>query len=527
MASLNFTFSSNPSRVLLFSSLLIVLIPAIHAASSVSSLPLPAQSLFNQSIAWLDTFFDDNVGYLHNLDAQSALHHDTRSSVWYAVGLLARDGNLGADRQNALRIIRNVVQGQYKDPSEQWFGDYQQSPEEPYVGSPAYPAKIYGSWDPNWRGFVGTTFIVMLEEFDDLIDEETRTLMVDSLRNATIGDSYRDGGVDGDNLYPAYTNPSLMRAFTTGYTGRFLNDSNMTTSAETYANQVISLFNRASTLSEFNSGTYTGVSLFALTLWSKYLPPESVMTQWGPRMIEATWRSIAQLWHPRLKNMAGPWDRAYGFDMQRYLSVMGLHLWTLIGREESSISSQARFSLFIPVLFCPITSMDFSPSPGSPCASIPIPFSDCAITVKAHKALTLQPQTMSHSPDFAYGPLLALLSQTHNSLIPPSILPTLTTFSPNANSSHERTFTSSAFSPPYDTAPRNITAWLSEEGISIGAESFDEKDVVGGPAESQETFNPAVVQWDAGRQDGVGFISVTFPSSLLCISHRSPSFPKF
>ena len=87
------------------------------------------------------------------------------------------------------------------------FGDYQQEPEEPYVGSVAYSPKIYGSWDPNWRGFVGTTFIVMLEEFGNLIDQQTKELMLDSLRNATIGDSYRVGGVDGDNLYPAYTNP--------------------------------------------------------------------------------------------------------------------------------------------------------------------------------------------------------------------------------------------------------------------------------------------------------------------------------
>lgn len=128
-----------------------------------------------------------------------------------------------------------------------------------------------------------------------------------------------------------------MRAFTAGWTGRRLNDSNMTTSGENYATAILDLFNRADTLSEFNSGTYTGVSLFALSLWSKYMPDDSVMKQNGPRMMKHTWEAVSQLWHPQLKNIAGPWDRSYGFDMNRYLSLMALHFWNIIGKENSSI----------------------------------------------------------------------------------------------------------------------------------------------------------------------------------------------
>jgi hypothetical protein len=57
-----------------------------------------------------------------------------------------------------------------------------------------------------------------------------------------------------------------MRAFTAGWTGRRLNDSNMTTSGENYANELLALFNRAKTLSEFNSGTYTGTPKFLCEL---------------------------------------------------------------------------------------------------------------------------------------------------------------------------------------------------------------------------------------------------------------------
>ena len=67
------------------------------------------------------------------------------------------------------------------------------------------------------------------------------------------------------------------------------------------------------------------------------------------------------------------------------------------------------------------------------------------------------------------------------------------------------TVNTSAFSPPFDTYPRNITAWLSAN-LTIGAESFSEN-VIGGPAKNPNSFNPAVVQW--ARTDGtVGWLTL-------------------
>lgn len=69
------------------------------------------------------------------------------------------------------------------------------------------PENIYNSWDPNWRGFIGTTLIIALEEFPDLIPANLTAYIEESMYNNTVGDSYRVGGVDNDNMYPAYTNP--------------------------------------------------------------------------------------------------------------------------------------------------------------------------------------------------------------------------------------------------------------------------------------------------------------------------------
>ena len=244
-----------------------------------------------------------------------------------------------------------------------------------------------------------------------------------------------------------------MRAFVSGWTGRRLNNSNMTISGEKYAQEIIDLFDRANTLSEFNSGTYTGVSLLALTLWAKYLPADSVMRAKAPTMIKSTWEAVGQLWNPNLKNVAGPWDRSYGFDMNRYVSLLALHLWNIVGKENSSLISK--------------------------------------------------PQVMSHSADFAYAPLFAVLGKFHSTLVPAEVVSALTTFT------GEHMFTSSTFSPPFDIYPRNITSWIAEN-ITIGAETYNET-VIGGPATNPNTFNPALIQWDTGN--GVGWINV---SSARC-----------
>lgn len=245
----------------------------------------------------------------------------------------------------------------------------------------------------------------------------------------------------------------------------------MTKSGEKYAQEIIDLFDRDNTLSEFNSGTYTGVSLYGLVLWSKYLPSESVMTRTAPNMIEHTWEAVGQLWHPTMKNMAGPWDRAYGYDMNRYVSLMGLWFWTLIGKENSSMINKVSEAHK----------------------------SRTSLSMMAYLTETRQPQVMSHMADYAWAPVFAVLADYHKTLIPDDVLSSLSEFQ------GEHTFTASAYYPPYDNIARNITTWLSEK-ITIGAESYDEI-VVGGPSMNPSAFNPAVVQWNTGSE--ISFISVS------------------
>ncbi|KUI59694.1 hypothetical protein VP1G_06959 [Cytospora mali] len=410
--------------------------------------------MFDTSMSFLDQIYDPTAGYLwYFYYPLAAGKHETRSTVWYAAGLLRR--NQGEDVDNAVKIITSVIGDQKTNVSDQWFGDYTKYPEEPTVGTAWYPESIYNSWDPNWRGFIGTTLIVIYEEYGHLLPTPVKSLIVESLRNESIGDSYRVGGVDGDNLYPAYSNPSLMRAVATGWTGKKLNDSNMTAAGEYYAQQVLGLFDLNNTLSEFNSGTYCGVSLYALTLWAKYMPASSIMGANGARMIKDIWTSVGEMYNANLRNTAGPWDRTYGFDMNLYIGIMNAYIWSLVGADKA---------------------------PG--------------INTVSHGVTPAWATT--HADDFQIAPVLAAIMPYHHTLVPDDVVEKLAVFP------GEHTYTTAAYAPPYDLTRRNVTTWLSEN-LTIGAESFDQT-VVGGFSINQQQWAPAVAQWM--RSDGsIGWFS--------------------
>ncbi|KAK7960971.1 hypothetical protein PG996_011612 [Apiospora saccharicola] len=457
------------------SSLLGLLLAAAGVSSAVELKDhAHAQSLLDESMDFMDKIYDRDAGYLYYFYYPLAAgQHETRSSMWYATGLLQR--NRGDDVDQAVRIIRNIIGDQEKNETLQWFGDYTVYPEQPTVGHGDYKPVIYNSWDPNWRGFIGTNLIVIYEEFGPLLPGDVKQLIVESLYNATVGDSYRVGGVDDDNLYPSYSNPAIMRAVASGWTGRRCGDANMTAAGEAYAREVLDLFDRNQTLSEFNSGTYMGVSLYGLTLWAKYMPADgkegSVMGAHGKRLIRQIWETAGQMYNANLGNLAGPWDRAYGYDMNKYVAIFSLYIWTLAGRDHA---------------------------PG------------------LQTATSQQTWSMAHADDFEYAPLIAVLAPFHDALVPEEAVGSLSAFPISADSEeHQHTYTTSAFAPPHDLAPRNITTWLSPN-LTIGAESFRMNNV-GGPREDSSQWNPAVVQWaqqipspstEGSKKKSVGYLTL-------------------
>lgn len=131
------------------SSSLLGLLLAVTGVSSAVELKdhAHAQTLLDESMEFMDKIYDRDAGYLYYFYYPLAAgQHETRSSMWYATGLLQR--NRGDDVDQAVKIIRNIIGDQEKNETLQWFGDYTVYPEQPTVGHGDYKPVVSCSFLP-------------------------------------------------------------------------------------------------------------------------------------------------------------------------------------------------------------------------------------------------------------------------------------------------------------------------------------------------------------------------------------------
>lgn len=238
-------------------------------------------------------------------------YYGVRDSVWYATGLLMRQNE--GDVSRALRIIEAIMTYQFDEPEAVYHGTFFRYPGEPH---PRNNTVIWRGYDPNWREFICTVFIIQLTEFSAFLPDDLQEKMRHSIRLAAEGSFMRK--VDAE-----YTNISLMSAFLLDYAGKMFDNAVWREYALSQAHLIHDLFNRYKTFNEYNSPTYYGVDFYALALWREYgLSPE--YQSLGAEMEAALWRDTAQFYHAGMRNVCGPYDRSYGMDMTDYLAVVGL-----------------------------------------------------------------------------------------------------------------------------------------------------------------------------------------------------------
>ena len=90
-----------------------------------------------------------------------------------------------------------------------------------------------------------------------------------------------------------------------------MNDTELINKSNEDAQAVYDLFtfDDFNTFSEYNCPTYTGVDIFALSLWIRYGPEGTKLQEYGTYMLNHTLMDIADFYHADLRNLAGPWDR--------------------------------------------------------------------------------------------------------------------------------------------------------------------------------------------------------------------------
>jgi hypothetical protein len=279
-----------------------------------AALDANARDLFDASMRWMEPWWDESAALLRDSGDTKARGpaHTVRGSVWYAFGLLMRNG--AGDTTRALRVIDAVLDNQFDAPDRAFHGTFARAPQEPY---PPQNAIVWKDYDPNWREFIITVLALALLEYPERLPEKLVIRLDAAIHKAVAGAIAR-------RLNPAYTNIALMNAWMMCFAGQRFSQAAWIGEGERMGSEVYRLFKQCDAFAEYNSPTYYGVDIYALALWRSYPQLSALLEEKGAQMEAALWRDTAQFYHAGLRNLAGPYDRSYGMDMVRYLAVVGL-----------------------------------------------------------------------------------------------------------------------------------------------------------------------------------------------------------
>jgi hypothetical protein len=280
------------------------------------------RELFEQSMYWDAHFWDEQAKLVKSPypsgEPTNTGHYMVRESSWYALGLLLRDAP--GDRKMAADILDVVLKEQYLQPGVRWYGTYKRTPEEP---DPTAKTLIWRGYDPNWRVFIGTTFAMILIEFPERISPQLAQRMYAAIDRSIQGE------ISEDRLLPTYTNIALMYGFLWDFAAIHDKRADWQKQSADWTENVYRIFKEHNAFSEYNSPTYCGVDLYGLALWRDYGSTGRIRSI-GSEMESSLWRELTNYYQPNLRNLSGPYDRAYGMDMERYVSVVGVWMRTAL-----------------------------------------------------------------------------------------------------------------------------------------------------------------------------------------------------
>lgn len=335
---------------------------------TLDSLDTHARELVLASISWTDQYWDERAGLIwsaktklpvssgkqelsrNQKEIKSRLRshrtHDVRRTSFYALGLLLR--NRQGDTERAIKALNAVLDQQIDQPGLLYHGTFYRSPEE--SPPPTNPQDLmWTHYDPNWRQFIGTTLAIILEEYEKRLPEQLWKRMEEAIRRAVEGEKNefrsqhrgRSGGRLNKGL-ENYTNIALMHSFLWTYAGYRLKQPEWVKEGEEFATEIYKNFKRYGTFEEYNCPSYYGIDLFGLALWRVY-GPSQLLREMGSEMEAELWKDIAAHYHAGLKNLAGPYSRASGMDMQKYVSLIGLWLRVVLGPELAPLPDEGDF----------------------------------------------------------------------------------------------------------------------------------------------------------------------------------------
>jgi hypothetical protein len=288
-----------------------------------------ARHLATVCMEWMDGYWDNAAGLLwypgerpYVRVASCAWPHVVRETAWYALGLLMRGAP--GERERAFQAIQAILSYQLHEPGQPRHGTWLRSPEEVH---PQMESQASYDYDPNWREFIGTTLAIVLLEYESVLPQALIESIDAALRAAAAGAFARE-------VPASYSNIALMHAFLLRFAADRFGEPAWAAASEEMAREIHRLFDAQGAFAEYNSPTYYGVDLYALALWRCHSSSQ-ILRDLGADMEARLWLDVAQFYHAEMRNMCGPFDRIYGMDMRRYVNLLGMWIWIVVGRKLS------------------------------------------------------------------------------------------------------------------------------------------------------------------------------------------------
>lgn len=252
--------------------------------------------------------FDDHV-------VVSGQHGVLPPTLWYAYGLLRRDA--AGDRERAEAAIASVVRRQYSVPGAAWDGTWPAVAEE---GEPGDDAEPYRDYDPNWRVFVGCALALILRDHDlpEALASEVLAAVVRAVRCEPE-----------DRVRPRWTNVAAQLAWLEVEVGAWEQDEELARRGMRRAERIVLDAATHGHVAEHGSPTYTGITLFGLSLWTER-PPLEEIAELGAALRDEVWNDLLSAWHPGLGTLVPPLSRAYGMDMREHVGATAPWLTWLV-----------------------------------------------------------------------------------------------------------------------------------------------------------------------------------------------------
>lgn len=249
--------------------------------------------------AAVDLFATEARGIVYHSRIRSGTVHPTRDAFVLAGALLDHGGE--EEAQRAFRVLRRVLTAQDTNPENKTYGIWPWFWEEPL------PQMNPPDW--NWADFCGQAIYFILRRHAARLPEDLR-------QDLTLALGHAARSIERRNMGPHYTNIAVLGTFVTMAASEYLGWEDLHEYAYARLKRFAAWTDQLGTFSEFNSPTYTSVTITALAQMLQFWQDPKAR-ELAERVHYRAWEHLVAHWHAPTRQWAGPHSRCYTTDLRR------------------------------------------------------------------------------------------------------------------------------------------------------------------------------------------------------------------